>query len=65
MMIIQDIEREKAARIELEKTSRHQVSTVPGHSPIAKTKFVSANGECSSVFIKFLEVAISTRLELA
>ncbi|KAJ0458877.1 putative TATA element modulatory factor 1, TATA binding protein [Helianthus annuus] len=43
-LLQQDIEREKAARIELEKTSRHQVSTVPGHSPIAKTKFVSANG---------------------
>ncbi|KAI3761564.1 hypothetical protein L1987_51984 [Smallanthus sonchifolius] len=43
-LLQQDIEREKVARMELEKTSRHHVSTVPGKSSTARVKSVSANG---------------------
>lgn len=43
-LLQQDIEREKAARLELEKTPRLQVSTVPGQGSIAKTKSIPENG---------------------
>ncbi|KAK1422474.1 hypothetical protein QVD17_25615 [Tagetes erecta] len=43
-LLQQEIEREKAARVELEKTTRRQVSTGPGKSSIAKTRSVSAHG---------------------
>ncbi|CAI9267511.1 unnamed protein product [Lactuca saligna] len=43
-LLQQDIEREKAARLELETTARLQSSIVPEQSPIARTKSSYENG---------------------
>lgn len=41
---LQDVEREKAARLELETTARLQPSIVPEQSPLARTKSAYENG---------------------
>ncbi|KAJ0929392.1 putative TATA element modulatory factor 1, TATA binding protein [Helianthus annuus] len=43
-LLQQDIEREKAARLELETTTRLQTSIVPEQSPLARTKSAYENG---------------------
>nr|XP_043617574.1 golgin candidate 5-like [Erigeron canadensis] len=43
-LLRQDIERERSARLELEKAARPQVSTVRGHNSMTKTKSISENG---------------------
>ncbi|KAK1436853.1 hypothetical protein QVD17_02637 [Tagetes erecta] len=43
-LLQQDIEREKAARLELETTARLQPSIVPEQSPLARTKSAYENG---------------------
>ncbi|KAL8252369.1 hypothetical protein R6Q59_036062 [Mikania micrantha] len=43
-LLLQDIEREKAARLELETTARLQASIVPEQSPLTRTKSAFENG---------------------